>query len=160
MLALPVPVLSCLSLVCVWHSCTGGDEFHLYQALWSNTTYTFMVDDLAYETIDLTSDINYNSFRDPTNPFFFIINLALGGDFPRYAPKDGFPAHFEIDWVRVWQQADGGGGVWTKPVHWVEEGRRAVQDGEVELLQAKKTRDVSRYADRKRQDDVKTIKME
>ena len=119
-----------------------------------------MVDDLAYETIDLTSDIAYNSFRDPTNPFFFIINLALGGDFPRYTPTDGFPAHFEIDWVRVWQQADGSGGVWTKPVEWVEEERRVVQDSETETLQSKKWRDTSRYMNRKRQDDVNVVKVE
>lgn len=143
--------------VCV----AGGDDFHLYQALWTNTTYTFMVDDLAYETVDLTSDIAYDSFHDPTNPFFFIINLALGGDFPRYTPTDGFPAHFELDWVRVWQQVGGGGGVWTKPLEWVEEGRRAVEEGsEAGWLQSKKVRDVSRYMNKKRPDDVNVVKMQ
>lgn len=82
-----------------------GEEFHLYQALWTPTTYTFMVDDLAYETIDLTSDIKYDSFRDSSNPFFFIVNLALGGNFPNKIPDPaGFPARFEVDWIRVWQQ--------------------------------------------------------
>jgi len=82
-----------------------GSEFHLYQALWTPTTYTFMVDDLAYETIDLTSNIAYNSFSDSSNPFFFIVNLALGGNFPNRIPDPkGFPARFEVDWIRVWQQ--------------------------------------------------------
>jgi len=82
-----------------------GSEFHLYQALWTSTTYTFMVDDLAYESIDLTSNVAYNSFRDSSNPFFFIVNLALGGNFPKRIPDPkGFPARFEIDWIRVWQQ--------------------------------------------------------
>ena len=81
-----------------------GSEFHLYQALWTNTTYTFLVDDLAYLTIDLTSDVKYNSFIDRNNPFYFIVNLAMGGDFPKRVPQAGFPAHFIVDWIRVWQQ--------------------------------------------------------
>ena len=153
-----------------------GDEFHLYQALWTNTTYTFMVDDLAYEQIDLTSQEAYNSFRDPTNPFFFIINLALGGDFPHYTPTDGFPATFVLDWVRVWQQNDGqsyvrapktrsatsqavGSERVVKPLQWVDEERR-VTEGEATTLQAKKVRDTSRYKGYKQQEGVKTVKTE
>ena len=88
-----------------------GDDFHLYQALWTNTTYTFLVDDLAYLTIDLASSPQYNSFRDASNPFFFIVNLAMGGDFPRRVPEQGFPARLELDWIRVWQQPEMGGHV-------------------------------------------------
>ena len=126
--------------------------------MWTNTTFTFLVDDLAYEQIDLTADDKYNSFRDPTNPFFFIINLALGGDFPHYSPTDGFPAHFEIDWVRVWQQTDSGG-LLKRPLQWVEEERRVMDEG-VERMQADKSRDGSRYMGRKRLDDAKVVKME
>ena len=67
-----------------------------------------MVDDLAYITIDLTSDIKYSSFTDRYNPFFFIVNLAMGGDFPKRVPEQGFPARFELDWIRVWQQGEMG----------------------------------------------------
>jgi len=82
-----------------------GNEFHLYQAVWTSTSYTFMVDDLAYHTVNLTSDVAYNSFIDSSNPFFFIVNLALGGDFPKRTPDPkGFPGRFELDWIRVWQQ--------------------------------------------------------
>ena len=79
-----------------------------------------MVDDLAYLTVNLTSDIKYSSFNDPTNPFFFIINLALGGQFPKRTPEDGFPARFEIDWVRVWQQPEMGH---VKTPQWADEAR-------------------------------------
>ena len=103
--------------------------------------------------------MKYNSFRDPTNPFFFILNLALGGDFPKYAPTEGFPAHFEIDWVRVWQQPDGSGYVNTPSLQWVEEERR-VQDGEAAALQSSKVRDVRRYKSRKQQNDVKVVRTE
>jgi len=82
-----------------------GDEFHLYQALWTNSSYSFLLDDLVYLTIDLTSAIGYNSYLDPSNPFFFIVNFALGGDWPGKNPDPkAFPARLEIDWIRVWQQ--------------------------------------------------------
>jgi len=82
-----------------------GDDFHLYQAIWTSTSFTFLVDDLAYETIDLTKQVSFNSFNDPSNSFFFIVNLALGGNFPKRIPDpNGFPARFELDWIRVWKQ--------------------------------------------------------
>jgi len=82
-----------------------GDEFHLYQGLWTNSTYTFLLDDLVYLTVNLTSAIGFNSYLDPTNPFFLILNFALGGNWPGKAPDPkAFPARLEIDWIRVWQQ--------------------------------------------------------
>lgn len=120
-----------------------------------------MVDDLAYESIDLTSSIAYNSFHDPHNPFFFIINLALGGDFPKHTPTGGFPARFEIDWVRVWQQPDQqAGGVYVKGVQWADEERIVGEEDEAQKLQSGKLRDVSRYRGRKRQENVKIIRAE
>jgi len=93
-----------------------GDDFHLYQGLWTNQSYTYMLDDLPYLTIDLTSAIGYNSYYDPTNPFFFILNLALGGDWPGKAPDPkAFPARLEIDWIRVWQQSNSGSYVKLTP---------------------------------------------
>jgi len=113
-----------------------GSEFHLYQALWTNTTYTFLVDDLAYETIDLTSKVGFNSFRDESNPFFFIINLAFGGNFPKRIPDPkGFPARLEVDWVRVWQQTGMEHAVYTKGI---AQERRQPMD---EQLQMSKHRD-------------------
>jgi len=83
-----------------------GDEYHVYSGLWTEKSFTFLVDDLAYESIDLTALKGYNSFTDPSNPFFLICNLALGGQFPHNAPSPKeMPIQFHIDWVRVFQTA-------------------------------------------------------
>ena len=104
-----------------------GVSFHLYQALWTNESYTFMVDDLAYLTVDLTSDVKYSSFNNPQNPFFFIVNLAMGGLFPRRVPQEGFPARFELDWIRLYQQVDMGH---VKTPKWAEEERIGEGEGQ------------------------------
>jgi len=81
-----------------------GDDWHEYGILWNSTTFSFQVDSMSYYTIDLTSATQYNSFADPTNPFFFVINLAVGGQFPNHKVDDSaFPAHLMVDWVRVYQ---------------------------------------------------------
>lgn len=82
-----------------------GNEWHVYSAQWTETTYTFFVDDLAYKTINLTSHIGFDAFRDSENPFYFVVNLALGGNWPAHRPDPAkMPLRFEIDWIRVWQQ--------------------------------------------------------
>jgi len=45
-----------------------------------------------------------NSFNDPYNPFFFIINFAIGGNFPNTkVDNSALPSRLEVDWVRVYQ---------------------------------------------------------
>jgi len=60
-----------------------GDEFHLYQGLWTNSTYTFLLDDLVYLTVNLTSAIGFNSYLDPTNPFFFNFEFCVRWELAR-----------------------------------------------------------------------------
>jgi beta-glucanase (GH16 family) len=128
-----------------------GDEFHLYQALWTPTSFTFLVDDLAYESIDLTSQVSYNSFTDSSNPFFFIVNLALGGDFPRRVPEEGFPARFELDWIRVWQQPDSGSQI---KLNWAD---KAVIGHEGDEAQSRKGRDLSGVRNRLKQQQQEAL---
>jgi len=62
------------------------------------------VDNVSYFSADLTSDTRYNSFADPTNPFFFVLNLAVGGQFPNHKVDDSaFPVQYQIDYVRTYQ---------------------------------------------------------
>jgi len=81
-----------------------GDNWHEYSIWWNDTTFSFLVDDVAYYSADLTSATQYNSFADPSNPFFFVINLAVGGQFPNHKVDDSaFPVQLMVDWVRVYQ---------------------------------------------------------
>jgi len=99
-----------------------GDEFHLYQAVWSNTSYSFLLDDLTYLQIDLTKDKGFDSYQDANNPFFFLVNFALGGNWPGKAPDPrAFPARLELDWIRVWQQENSGSQLHTHDTLTAEE---------------------------------------
>jgi len=81
-----------------------GDDWHVYSTIWNSTSFSFAVDDMAYYTADLTSQPSFNSFTDPSNPFYFVINLAVGGNFPNHKVDDSiFPAHLMVDYVRVYQ---------------------------------------------------------
>lgn len=45
-------------------------------------------------------------------PFYMILNLAIGGHLSedlneKGIDPTGYPKHLEVDWVRVYQQADG-----------------------------------------------------
>ena len=84
-----------------------GAAYHVYAFEWTSTSISFSVDGVTYYTAALTST-PFNSFTSPSNPFYLIIDLAMGGTFPNQAPDPTtLPALLYIDWIRVWQKADG-----------------------------------------------------
>jgi beta-glucanase (GH16 family) len=43
----------------------------------------------------------------PKSQMYLLLNLAVGGDWPGLpGPDTVFPSYFEVDYVRVWNQAD------------------------------------------------------
>ncbi len=79
------------------------DEFHVFSLNWENNLLEFLVDDVVYHTITPAS---LNGAVYPFNKnFFFIFNVAVGGNFP--GNPDGstaFPQHMIVDYVRVFQK--------------------------------------------------------
>jgi len=84
-----------------------GDGFHTYAIEWSASAIKFYVDDNLYETQTPATatgrDWEFNQ------PFFIILNVAVGGNFPG-APTSSttFPQTMKVDWVRVYQPTDAG----------------------------------------------------
>ena len=84
-----------------------GDGFHTYAVEWSASAIEFYVDDNLYETQTPATatgrDWEFNQ------PFFIILNVAVGGKFPG-APSSSttFPQTMKVDWVRVYQPTDAG----------------------------------------------------
>jgi beta-glucanase (GH16 family) len=76
--------------------------FHIYALDWSKDKMDFFVDDVLVYTFN-PMDKNENTW--PFNqPFYFIINMAIGGNFGGPKVDDGiFPQKFYIDYVRVYQ---------------------------------------------------------
>jgi len=77
------------------------NEFNVYSIEWDESSIRWFVNDVQYNVIDTTPSA-LSEFR---NGFFFIINLAVGGNWPG-APDatTSFPQHLIVDYIRVFQQ--------------------------------------------------------
>ncbi|MGW2397471.1 family 16 glycosylhydrolase [Kitasatospora sp. NPDC001664] len=86
------------------YSLPGGqafaDAFHVFAVDWSPGSITWSVDGQAYRT-RTTADTNGNRWVFD-HPFFLILNLAVGGDWP--GSPDGsstYPQTMTVDYVRA-----------------------------------------------------------
>ena len=76
------------------------DEFHVFSIIWEENEIRWLVDDERYHSIDTSSD-ELDEFR---NDFFFIFNIAVGGDWPGSPDATTtFPQKMAVDYVRVFQ---------------------------------------------------------
>jgi beta-glucanase (GH16 family) len=76
-------------------------KFHVFTTKWSADSISWYVDDVEYFTANRASIIGPNPFN---NSFFFIFNVAVGGDWPK--SPDGttvFPQRMIVDYIRVFQ---------------------------------------------------------
>lgn len=85
-----------------------ADAFHVWRMDWNNERIVLSVDDIELNRIDLakvdrTSGSSGNPFRAP---HYVLLNLAIGGNRGGDPSGTEFPARFEVDYVRVYQQAE------------------------------------------------------
>ena len=84
----------------------GGEKFseafHLFSIQWQQNSITWYMDDQPYYSIN-SSQMNGQPY--PFNaPFFFIMNIAVGGNWPGYPDASTqFPQTMMVDYVRVFQ---------------------------------------------------------
>jgi len=77
-----------------------NDEYHVFTILWEEKEIRWLVDDVPYYTINTVSS-NLDEFR---NDFFFIFNIAVGGDWPGNPNATTvFPQRMRVDYLRVFQ---------------------------------------------------------
>lgn len=78
------------------------DEFHVFSIIWEADKIQFLVDDELYHTITPAS-LNGASYPFNKN-FFFIFNVAVGGNFPGNPDSSTpFPQRMIVDYIRVFQ---------------------------------------------------------
>jgi beta-glucanase (GH16 family) len=78
-----------------------NDKFHVYSIIWDETHIRWYVDDVEFNSVDITEDALKDEFHADQ---FFIINLAVGGNWP--GPPNAetlFPQHLIVDYIRVFQ---------------------------------------------------------
>ena len=84
---------------------TSGDpfyeDFHIYSVEWSPSEISWFVDGEMHNTIS-AADVPGEWVFD--HPFFLLLNLAVGGNWPGY-PDDSteFPQQLLVDYVRVYR---------------------------------------------------------
>lgn len=78
-----------------------ADKFHVFSIEWNATTISWLIDDVQFHVVDITPQ-ELSEFHQE---FFFIFNVAVGGNWPG-SPNAGtsFPQRMFVDYVRVFQQ--------------------------------------------------------
>lgn len=78
-----------------------ANKFHVFSIVWDNTKIQWLINDQEYNVIDITP-ADLDEFQQD---FFFIFNVAVGGDWP--GSPDGstlFPQRMIVDYIRVFQK--------------------------------------------------------
>jgi hypothetical protein len=78
-----------------------SEKFHVYTIIWDENKIQWYFDDVLFNTVDITP-AELSEFK---NNFFFIFNIAVGGNWPG-SPNDAtkFPQRMAVDYVRVFQR--------------------------------------------------------
>lgn len=82
---------------------TFADAYHVFSAEWEPNVIRFYVDNNLYKTLT-PADVNGGTWPFQ-HPFYMILNLAVGGNWPG-APDQTthFPQEMLVDYVRVYQR--------------------------------------------------------
>lgn len=80
---------------------TFSDEFHVFTIIWDNQRIRWLLDDVQFNVVDITP-AGLSEFH---NEFFFIFNIAVGGNWPGNPDASTiFPQQMQVDYVRVFQE--------------------------------------------------------
>ena len=85
-----------------------SEKYYTYKLLWDKKEIRWYVDDFLIGGVSrwFTSSGEYP--RPFDQPFYLIVNLAIGGRFPGNPDETTvFPQHFVVDYIRVYQRNGG-----------------------------------------------------
>lgn len=81
-----------------------ADDFHVFAVEWESAAVRFYVDDKLYQTRG-TQDLPQGTKWVFDHPFFILLNVAVGGDFPGNPDASTtFPQAMLVDYVRVYSR--------------------------------------------------------
>lgn len=83
-----------------FNNAAARSNWHLFEMVWNEDCIRTYVDGTNYGFIDLTPAA-FSAFHAE---FYFIINLAVGGEWPsNNIDESKLPSNFELDYIRVYQ---------------------------------------------------------
>lgn len=81
---------------------TTPANYHIYSVEWNASAIKWFVDGVKYHEANILNNIN--STEEFHRPFFFILNLAVGGNWPgQTIDNSKLPASMYVDYVRVYR---------------------------------------------------------
>lgn len=88
----------------------GGDwssRFHIWRMDWDERHLAILVDDRLLKDVPLDKTVNEDGtgFNPLRQPHYLIVNLAIGGTQGGDPSNTTFPVRYEVDYIRVYQQA-------------------------------------------------------
>jgi beta-glucanase (GH16 family) len=80
---------------------TFYDEYHVFSITWDEHAITWFVNDIPFHSISI-NDETKEAFH---KPFYFIMNVAVGGNWPGSPDQTTvFPTQMSVDYIRVFQE--------------------------------------------------------
>jgi beta-glucanase (GH16 family) len=77
-------------------------NYHAYRVDWNSTDIRWFVDGVQYHIVSILNSVN--STEEFHRPFFFILNLAVAGNWPgQTVDESKLPATMAVDYVRAYQ---------------------------------------------------------
>jgi len=77
-----------------------NDEFHVFSIIWDEDHIEWLLDGVKFHT----ADIRPGDLSEFHQDYFFIFNVAVGGDWPGYPDQTTeFPQRMIVDYIRVFQ---------------------------------------------------------
>jgi len=81
---------------------TFSDAYHVFTLKWENNLVEWYVDDVKFHSM---TPANTGGIYPFNQKFFFIFNVAVGGNWPGYPDVTTvFPQQMDVDYVRVFQK--------------------------------------------------------
>jgi len=83
------------------HESNLSEEYHVYSIMWDEQNIRWYFDDINFNTMDITP-AELSAFH---NNFYFIMNVAVGGEWPGSPDNTTFfPQWMIVDYIRVFQE--------------------------------------------------------
>jgi len=78
-------------------------DYHVYAIEWDSSAIRWYLDGKQYHELNISNNIN--STEEFHKPFFILLNLAIGGDWPgQKIDESKIPAKMYVDYVRVYKK--------------------------------------------------------
>ena len=85
-----------------------SNNFHVYSIVWDSNRIKWYIDDVQYHIMSIDDSASLAAFQ---KEFFFIFNIAVGGDLPGNPNTSTvFPQRLLVDYIRVFQDENGNTG--------------------------------------------------